>query len=140
MKNEEVKNIFISFIVIFFFCLFVGAATILYTTSRQSNELRRQLDSVRTELSRSADTNRELAEELEQCRSRLEQCNFIAEELAESAGRNISTIRECVELVEEVRYQTACLLYYASSYSSDELYAWCDSIIYDNEVSNETRD
>ena len=140
MKYEETKNAIIGGLFIMFFCLFVGAATILYTTTRQSNELRRQLDSVRTELTRATDTNRELAEELEQSRSRLEQCNFIAEELTESVGRNISTVKDCIELIEEVRYQTACLLYYTSSYSSDELYDWCDSIVYDNEVSNETRD
>ena len=137
MKYEETKNAIIGGLLIMFFCLFVGAATVLYTTTRQSNELRSQLDTVRTELNRAEDNNRKLAGELEECQSRLEQCNFIAEELAESTGRNISTIRECIEFVEEVRYQTSCLLYYASSYSSDELYAWCDSIIYDNEVKEE---
>lgn len=100
---------------IFFGTLFVGS-------TRKSNDLGRQLDTVREQLAAETETNRRLGAELEDCTGRLEQCSFIIQDLGESTSRDIKTVRDCCEIIEELRYEIACLSYYISGGSADELY------------------
>ena len=100
---------------ILFGSLYVGSAN-------RSNEARRQVDSVREQLTREAETNRQLRAELESSQSRLEQSSFILGELRETTDRDITTIRDCIEIIEETRYAIGCLSYYIDDCSSDDIY------------------
>lgn len=124
MKNAK-KNFSRIFIIGFFvLSLFFGVAWI--RTIDQSNDYRRQLDAARGQLSTATETNRRLAEQLGDAQSRLEQCANITEELGDITSRNITTIGECREVIEETRYSIACLVYYTSSCSSDDIYRRVD--------------
>ena len=120
-NKHIVANIIISFIFI------LGVAFSVGTCSNKVDNTRRQLDIVREQLDRETETNRQLRAELESAQSRLEQCQFIVDELGESTGRDITTVRECIELVEEIRYEIACLSYYVSGGTSDDVYRRIDS-------------
>ena len=140
MKYEETKNAIIGglFIMFFAYSLEPPQSYILLQgnlTSLEDNLTQLEQNSLEQQIQ-----IENLQKNLNKAEVDLNNAIFIAEELTESVGRNISTVKDCIELVEEVRYQAACLLYYTSNYSSDELYDWCDSIVYDNEVSDETRD
>lgn len=129
MENKNVigtKTFSRIFIIGFFtLSLFFGVAWI--RALDQSNDYRRQLDSVRGQLSTATETNRRLADELGEAQSRLEQCHYITEELGDITSRNITTIGECREVIEETRYSIACLAYYTSGCSSDDIYSRIDS-------------
>lgn len=124
---NEKKSIFsrIFIIIVVVLCLFFGLAWI--RTIDQSNNYRRQLDAARGQLSTATETNRRLAEELGDAQSRLEQCHYITEELGDITSRNITSIRECREVIEETRYSIACLAYYSSGITSDDIYRRTDS-------------
>lgn len=124
MKNVQKKIFSFIFGFVFILCLFFGVAWI--RTIDQSNDYRRQLDAARGQLSTATETNRRLAEQLESANSRLEQCANITEELATVTSRNITSIRECREVIEETRYPIACLVYYTSGCSSDDIYSRVD--------------
>lgn len=124
MKNVQKKNFSFIFGFVFILCLFFGLAWI--RTIDQSNDYRRQLDTARGQLSTATETNRRLAEQLDSANSRLEQCANITEELATVTSRNITSIRECREVIEETRYSIACLVYYTSGCSSDDIYSRID--------------
>ncbi len=132
MKNVQ-KNFSRIFIII---CLSVSLLLGLawVRTIDQSNDYRRQLDTVRGQLSTATETNRRLAEQLDEAQSRLEQCYYITEELGDITSRNITSIRECREVLEETRYSIACLVYYTSDCSSDDIYQRIDNYVFDNEV------
>lgn len=106
---------------------FFGITFSVGTCSNKIDSTGRQLDIVREQLDRETETNRQLRAELESAQSRLEQCQFIVNELGESTGRDITTVRECIELVEEIRYEVACLSYYVSGGTSDDVYNRIDS-------------
>lgn len=125
MKNakKSFRNIFV--IGFFILSLFFGVAWI--RTLDQSNNYRRQLDAARGQLSTATETNRRLADELGEAQSRLEQCANITEELGDITSRNITSIGECREVIEETRYSIACLAYYTSGCSSDDIYQRIDN-------------
>lgn len=126
MKDVQKKNFSRVFIIGFFILsLFFGVAWI--RALDQSNDYRRQLDAARGQLSTATETNRRLAEELGDAQSRLEQCHSITEELGDITSRNITSIRECREVIEETRYPIACLVYYTSGCSSDDIYSRIDN-------------
>lgn len=125
MKNVQKNFSRIFIIIVTVLCLFFGVAWI--RTIDQSNNYRRQLDTVRGQLSTATETNRRLAEELDSANSRLEQCYYITEELGDITSRSITSIRECREVLEETRYSIACLIYYTSGCSSDDIYSRVDS-------------
>lgn len=124
---NEKKNIFsrIFIIICLSVSLFFGLAWV--RTIDQSNDYRRQLDTVRGQLSTATETNRRLAEQLDEAQSRLEQCYYITEELGDITSRNITSIRECREVLEETRYSIACLAYYSSGITSDDIYQRIDN-------------
>lgn len=124
MKNVQ-KNFSFIIIIVTVLCLFFGVAWI--RTIDQSNDYRRQLDTVRGQLSTATETNRRLAEDLDSANNRLEQCYNITEELADVTSRSITTIGEIREVLEETRYSIACLIYYTSGCSSDDIYSRIDS-------------
>ena len=134
---NEKKNIFsrIFIIIVVVFCLFFGLAWV--RTIDQSNNYRRQLDTVRGQLSTATETNRRLADELGEAQSRLEQCYNITEELGDITSRNITSIRECREVIEETRYSIACLAYYSSGITSDDIYSRVDSWLESEEINIE---
>lgn len=134
INYEETKNAIIGGLLILFFCLFAGAAVLLYSTSRELNQTRGLLDTAREHIELAEAENRIIGAELDECKSRLEQCYNISEELGESVGKNIGNIRECIELVEEIRYEIACLSYYSGYCSSDSIYQRVDSWLQDNGV------
>lgn len=131
---NEKKNIFsrIFIIIVVVLCLFFGLAWI--RTIDQSNDYRRQLDTVRGQLSTATETNRRLAEEFDNAQSRLEQCYYITEELGDITSRNITSIGECREVLEETRYSIACLAYYSSGITSDDIYQRIDNWLKDEGV------
>lgn len=125
MKDAK-KNFSRIFVIGFFILsLFFGVAWI--RTVDQSNDYRRQLDAARGQLSVATETNRRLADELGDAQSRLEQCYGITEDLASITSRNITSIGECREVIEETRYSIACLVYYTSGCSSDDIYQRIDN-------------
>lgn len=124
MKNVQKNFSRIFIIIVTVLCLFFGVAWI--RTIDQSNDYRRQLDTVRGQLSTATETNRRLAEDLDSANNRLEQCYNITEELADVTSRSITTIGEIREVLEETRYSIACLIYYTSGCSSDDIYQRID--------------
>lgn len=134
---NEKKNIFsrIFIIICLSVSLFLGVAWI--RTIDQSNNYRRQLDTVRGQLSTATETNRRLAEQLDEAQSRLEQCYYITEELGDITSRNITSIRECREVLEETRYSIACLAYYSSGITSDDIYQRIDNWLKDEGINIE---
>ena len=133
MKYEEVKNIFIGFITIFFFCLFVGTAILLFSTTRELDTARRLNDGLTERIVQAEDTNRELTKSLEQIR-------FLCEEFDSSVDRNIRTVREAVEIIEETKYYVQCIEVELGLYDSDSIYYVIDSWLESEGVSNEARD
>ena len=133
MKYEEVKNIFIGFITIFFFCLFVGTAILLFSTTRELDTARRLNDGLTERIVQAEDTNRELTKSLEQIR-------FLCEEFDSSVDRNIRTVREAVEIIEETKYYVQCIEVELGLYDSDSIYDGIDSWLESEGVSNEARD
>lgn len=115
----------------------LGVTFSVGTCSNKVDDTGRQLDIVREQLDRETETNRQLRAELESAQSRLEQCQFIVNELGESTGRDITTVRDCIELVEEIRYEVACLSYYVSGGTSDDIYRRIDSWLQSEGVSGE---
>lgn len=106
-----------------------------------SNSARREVDTLRGQLTEANGTNQALRGKLEDCtgrlescESRLEQCHFILEELGDTTGRSIETVRDCIELVEEQRYYIACLSYYIDGGNSDDIYDRIDSWLEDEGV------
>ncbi len=133
MKYEEVKNIFIGFIVIFFFCLFVGTAILLFSTTRELDKLGTTNDRLTERIVQAEDTNRELTKSLGQIR-------FLCEEFDSSVDRNIRTVREAIEVIEETRYYVQCIEVELGLYDSDSIYDGIDSWLENEGVSNEARD
>ena len=133
MKYEEVKNIFIGFIVIFFFCLFVGAAVLLFSNTRELDTARRLNDQLTERVSAAEDTNRELTKSLGQIR-------FLCGEFDNSVNRNVSTVREAIEVLEETRYFVQCIEVECGLWDSDSIYDGMDSWLQNEGVSNEARD
>lgn len=123
MNEKKISIIFI--IICLSVSLLLGLAWV--RTIDQSNNYRRQLDTVRGQLSTATETNRRLAEQLDEAQSRLEQCYYITEELGDITSRNITSIRECREVLEETRYSIACLAYYSSGITSDDIYQRIDN-------------
>lgn len=133
MKYEEVKNIFIGFITIFFFCLFVGTAILLFSTTRELDTARRLNDGLTERIVQAEDTNRELTKSLGQIR-------FLCEEFDSSVDRNIRTVREAIEIIEETKYYVQCIEVELGLYDSDSIYDGIDSWLESEGVSNEARD
>lgn len=133
MKYEEVKNIFIGFIIIFFFCLFVGAAILLFSNTRELDTARRLNDQLTERVSAAEDTNRELTKSLGQIR-------FLCGEFDNSVNRNISTAREAIEVLEETRYFVQCIEVECGLWDSDSIYDGMDSWLQNEGVNNEARD
>ncbi len=135
MKNakKDFRNIFV--IGFFILSLFFGVAWI--RTLDQSNDYRRQLDAARGQLSTATETNRRLAAELESAENRLEQCHYITEGLGDITSRNITSIRDCREVIEETRYSIACLAYYSSGITSDDIYNRIDNWLKDEGINIE---
>lgn len=133
MKYEEVKNIFIGFIVVFFFCLFVGVTVLLFSTTRELDTARRLNDGLTERIVQAEDTNRELTKSLGQIR-------FLCEEFDNSVDRNIRTVREAIEVIEETRYYVQCIEVELGLYDSDSIYDGIDSWLESEGVSNEARD
>lgn len=133
MKYEEVKNIFIGFITIFFFCLFVGTTILLFSTTRELDTARRLNDGLTERIVQAEDTNRELTKSLGQIR-------FLCEEFDSSVDRNIRTVREAVEIIEETKYYVQCIEVELGLYDSDSIYDGIDSWLESEGVSNEARD
>lgn len=116
----EKKSFILGCFFIFFFAIFTAICITLFSTSRESYETRRKLDTIREQLARAEDTNRQLEE-------RIERCRFILSDLDELTSRNITTIRDCVEIVEETRYAVESLLCYLGDFDSNEYYDWLDN-------------
>ena len=133
MKYEEVKNIFIGFITIFFFCLFVGTAILLFSTTRELDKLGTTNDRLTERIVQAEDTNRELTKSLGQIR-------FLCEEFDSSVDRNIRTVREAIEVIEETRYYVQCIEVELGLWDSDSIYNGIDSWLESEGVSNEARD
>ena len=133
MKYEEVKNIFIGFIIIFFFCLFVGAAVLLFSNTRELDTARRLNDQLTERVSAAEDTNRELTKSLGQIR-------FLCGEFDNSVNRNVATVREAIEVLEETRYFVQCIEVECGLWDSDSIYQRMDSWLQNEGVSNEARD
>ena len=133
MKYEEVKNIFIGFIIIFFFCLFVGAAVLLFSNTRELDTARRLNDQLTERVSEAEDTNRELTKSLGQIR-------FLCREFDNSVNRNVSTVREAIEVLEETRYFVQCIEVECGLWDSDSIYDGMDSWLQNEGVSNEAKD
>ena len=87
----EKKSINYFIIVLILLLLFIQ-----FGSSKQLNNVRRQLDTVRNELVRATEYNKELTE-------RLGNIQANATKLGELTERNVSGVRECIELVEEIR-------------------------------------
>lgn len=115
----HITIVLLTILCILFGYLYVGS-------SIKSNDLRRQVSSVREQLDRETETNRQLRAELESSQSKLEQCHFILEEFRETTNRDISTIRDCIEIIEETRYAIGCLSYYIDNSNSDDIYSRID--------------
>lgn len=133
MKYEEVKNIFIGFIIVFFFCLFVGAAVLLFSNTRELDTARRLNDQLTERVSAAEDTNRELTKSLGQIR-------FLCGEFDNSVNRNVATVREAIEVLEETRYFVQCIEVECGLWDSDSIYDGMDSWLESEGVSNEARD
>lgn len=127
INYEEVKNSIIGGLFIFFFCLFVGIAVLLYANTRKLNEVGRLNDQLTERITAAEDTNRELTKSLGQIR-------FLCGEFDSSVDRNISTVREAIEVIEETRYFVQCIEVECGLWDSDSIYRRMDDWLQDNGV------
>lgn len=118
--NEEVKHSIIGGLLILFFCLFVGALVLLFSTTRELDKLGTTNDRLTERIVEAEDTNRELTKSLGQIR-------FLCEEFDSSVDRNIRTVGEAIEVIEETRYYVQCIEVELGLYDSDSIYDGIDS-------------
>ena len=118
--NEETKHAITGGLLIMFFCLFVGATVLLFSTTRELNKTRRSNDELTERITATENTNRELTKSLGQIR-------FLCKEFDSSVDRNIRTVREAVEVIEETRYYVQCIEVELGLYDSDSIYDGIDS-------------
>lgn len=118
--NEEVKHSIIGGLLILFFCLFVGALVLLFSTTRELNKLGATNDRLTKRVVQAEDTNRELTKSLGQIR-------FLCKEFDSSVDRNIGTVGEAVEVIEETRYYVQCIEVELGLYDSNSIYDGIDS-------------
>lgn len=128
--NEETKHAITGGLLIMFFCLFVGATVLLFSTTRELNKARRSNDELTERVSAAENTNRELTKSLGQIR-------FLCDNFDESVDRNIRTVREAVEVIEELREEVWQVESIVNMFNIDGYYDWLDSYIYDSEVEHE---
>ena len=128
--NEETKHAITGGLLIMFFCLFVGATVLLFSTTRELNKTRRSNDELTERITATENTNRELTKSLGQIR-------FLCDNFDESVDRNIRTVREAVEVIEELREEVWQVESIVNMFDIDGYYDWLDSYIYDSEVEHE---
>lgn len=117
--NEKVKHSIIGGLLILFFCLFVGALVLLFSTTRELNKLGATNDRLTERVVQAEDTNRELTKSLGQIR-------FLCEEFDSSVDRNIGTVGEAIEVIEETRYYVQCIEMELGLWDSDSIYQRID--------------
>ena len=118
--NEETKHAINGGFLIMFFCLFVGASVLLFSTTRELNKTRRLNDGLTERVAAAENTNRELTKSLGQIR-------FLCEEFDNSVDRNVATVREAIEVLEETRYFVQCIEVECGLWDSDSIYDGMDS-------------
>ena len=128
--NEETKHAIIGGLLIMFFCLFVGATVLLFSTTRELNKARRSNDELTERVSAAENTNRELTKSLGQIR-------FLCDNFDESVDRNIRTVGEAIEVIEELREEVWQMESIVNMFDIDGYYDWLDSYVYDSEVEHE---
>lgn len=114
---NEKKSII--FGIIFLFVLITSGIWVGNST-RELNQTRRQLDTVRKQLAESTDTNRQLTERIGNCKS-------IVGELEQTTARDITSVRECIEILEEIRVEIESLEVELGIYSTDDAYNRIDN-------------
>lgn len=103
MKDEKRTKIYIIIIAILVLIWAVVGNIAAFSYKRQSDKLRREVESIRYELSVATNTNKRLGEQLGRSQSKLERCTGITNELRDTTGQSIETVRDCIKIVRETR-------------------------------------
>lgn len=117
--NEKVWHSIISGLFIMFTCLFIGAAVLLFSTTRKLDTARRLNDQLTERVTTAETTNKKLTKSLRQIR-------FLCGEFEQSTDRNVTTAREAIELIEETRYYVQCIEVECGLWDSDSIYQRID--------------
>ena len=102
MKDETKKIIIICIVAVLLITSIIGNIS-AFSYKRQSDKLRREVESIRYELSVATDTNKRLGEQLSRSQSKLERCTGITNELRDTTGQSVETVRDCIKIVRETR-------------------------------------